>query len=149
MKGWTHFSVWRLWFTFKAVANSWAPSPEIWLQLRLQNVREQEMRGGSTNFFILCMVYLVSVSQIYWDTVSDTVCQDVQWGGENVIDVKQLYITAFLWWLSLPKCPQFSLVYVHANISSNSYQSIIVCHAIQLHYFTKTILPHLQIERKF
>ena len=30
---------------------------EIWLPLRLQNVREQKMRGGSTNLFTLCKVY--------------------------------------------------------------------------------------------
>ena len=41
MNGWTHFSPWRLWFTCKAAATAWAPSSEIWLDPRLQNVREQ------------------------------------------------------------------------------------------------------------
>ena len=41
MNGWTHFSSWRLWFTCKAAATAWAPSSEIWLDPRLQNVREQ------------------------------------------------------------------------------------------------------------
>ena len=58
MKGCTHLSSWRLWFTCNAVDNSWAPSSEIWLTLRLQNVREQEMRDGSTNIFTLCKATL-------------------------------------------------------------------------------------------
>ena len=51
----------RLWFTWKTLTSAHTPSAEIWFQLRLHNVREQEMRGGSTNLFILCKVYLVSV----------------------------------------------------------------------------------------
>ena len=39
--------------------------------------RIQQMRGGSTNLFTLCKVYLVSIPH-YWDTVSDTVCQLVK-----------------------------------------------------------------------
>ena len=39
--------------------------------------REQEMRGGSTNLFTLCKVYLVSVPH-YWHTLSDIVCQLVK-----------------------------------------------------------------------
>ena len=69
MKGWTHFSSWRLWFTCNAVPNLQAPSSAIRLYLRLQNVREQEMRGTSTELFTLCKVYLVSVPH-YWDTLS-------------------------------------------------------------------------------
>ena len=34
---------------------------EIRFPLRLQNVREQEMRGGSIDLFTLCKVYLVLV----------------------------------------------------------------------------------------
>ena len=56
MKGWTHSSSWRLWFTFNAADNSHAPS-EIWLDPKLQNVREQKM-SGSTNHFTLCKVYV-------------------------------------------------------------------------------------------
>ena len=73
MNGWTHFSFWTLWFTSKAAANSWAPSSLIWFHLRLQNVREREMRGGSTNLFTLCKVYLVSVPH-HWDTQYQTLC---------------------------------------------------------------------------
>ena len=57
MNYWTHSSSWRLWFTCNAPANSWAPMFEMWFLLRLQNFREQEMRGGSTNLFTLCKVY--------------------------------------------------------------------------------------------
>ena len=76
MKYWAHSSSWRLWFTCKAPANSQAPMFEILFLLRLQNVREEEMRGGSTNTFILRKVYLVSVPH-YLNTVSDNVCQFV------------------------------------------------------------------------
>ena len=71
--GQTYFSFWRLLFTRKASLSAQAPSSEIWLSLRLQNVRKEEMRGGSTNLFTLCKVYLVSLPH-YWDTVSDTLC---------------------------------------------------------------------------
>ena len=49
----THFSSRRLWFTRKASLSACTPSSLIWFSLRLQNVREQEMRGGSTNLFTL------------------------------------------------------------------------------------------------
>ena len=39
MNGWTHFSSWRLWFNCNAAATLRAPLSEIWLKLRLQNVR--------------------------------------------------------------------------------------------------------------
>ena len=39
---WTHFSLWRLWFTCKAPANLCTPSAVISFLLRLQNVREQK-----------------------------------------------------------------------------------------------------------
>ena len=45
MKGWTHFSCWRLWFTFNAAATAWAPSSDILLDPRLQNVRKQRIRS--------------------------------------------------------------------------------------------------------
>ena len=61
IRTWTHFSFWRLWFTRKASLSAHTPSSLIRFLLRLQNVREQEMRGGPTNFFTLCKVYLVSV----------------------------------------------------------------------------------------
>ena len=60
MNYWTHFSFWRLWFTRKASLSARTPSL-IRFTLRLQNIREQEMRGGSTNLFTLCKVYLVSI----------------------------------------------------------------------------------------
>ena len=60
MNYWTHSSSWRLWFTRKASLSARTPSL-IWFQPRLQNVREQEMRSGSTNLFTLCKVYLVLV----------------------------------------------------------------------------------------
>ena len=60
MKGWTHFSSWRLWFTCKAAANSGAPSTEMWFQLRLQNVRKQEMRGWFNKPLLLCVRYIWS-----------------------------------------------------------------------------------------
>ena len=41
MNGWTHFSSRRVWFTCKAAATAQAPSSEIWLDPRLQNVTEQ------------------------------------------------------------------------------------------------------------
>ena len=47
-------------FTCKASLSARTPSL-IWFLLRLQNVRERKMRGGSTNLFTLCKVYLVSV----------------------------------------------------------------------------------------
>ena len=55
MNGWTHFSFRMLWFTCKASASVRVPSAEIMFPLRLQNDRNQEMRGGSTNHFILCV----------------------------------------------------------------------------------------------
>ena len=61
MNYWTHFSFRRLWFTRKASLSVRTPSSLIWFPLRLQNVREKEMRGGSTNLFTLCEVYLVLV----------------------------------------------------------------------------------------
>ena len=60
MNGWTHFSSLRVWFTRKASLSARTPSSEIWLYPRLQNVREQEMRGGSTNPFTLCKRYTQS-----------------------------------------------------------------------------------------
>ena len=60
MNFWTHFSSWRVWFTRKLSLSAHTPSCLIWFALRLQNVREREMRGGSTNLFTLCKVYLVS-----------------------------------------------------------------------------------------
>ena len=45
MNGWTHLSFWRLWFTCKAAATVRAPLSEIWLDLRLQNVRKQQIRS--------------------------------------------------------------------------------------------------------
>ena len=43
--------------------------------------------------------------------------------------------------------PQIALdTLVHVNIPFSSYQSIIVCHLIQLHYFTETISSLLQIQ---
>ena len=60
MNYWTHFSFRRFWFTRKASLSARTPSSLIRFPLRLQNVREQEMRGGSTNLFTLCTVYLVS-----------------------------------------------------------------------------------------
>ena len=59
MNYWTHFSFRRLLFTRKASLSARTSSSLIWFQLRLQNVRELEMRGGSTNLFTLYMVYLV------------------------------------------------------------------------------------------
>ena len=55
MNYWTHFSFRMLWFTRKASLSARTPSL-IWFQLRLQNVRGREMRGGPTNLFILCKV---------------------------------------------------------------------------------------------
>ena len=57
MNYWTHCSSWRHWFTRKASLSAHTPSSLIWFPLRLQNVREQEMRGDSTNLFTLCKVY--------------------------------------------------------------------------------------------
>ena len=51
----THFSSWRFWFSFKASASISIPLAEILFPLRLQNVIEQDMRGGSTNLFTLCV----------------------------------------------------------------------------------------------
>ena len=45
MNGWTHFSSLRLWFTCKAAATEWAPSSEIWLDPRLQDVRKWQIRS--------------------------------------------------------------------------------------------------------
>ena len=76
--GWTHFSSWRLWFTCKASASVHAPSAEILFRLRLQNVRKQKMRDGSTNPFTSCKrctqssliprQLFVIYSSIYWAT---------------------------------------------------------------------------------
>ena len=93
--GWTHFSVWRLWFTCKALATVQAPSSEIWLPARLQNVREEEMRGASTKIFNLCKVYLVSVSR-YWDAVSDTVCPFVSYSSKGLLPVKLIGLGKFM-----------------------------------------------------
>ena len=68
---WTHSSSWRVWFTCNTPANSWAPSSEIWFLLRLQNVREQEMRGGLTNLFTFCKVYFGLSTPL----VRQTACQ--------------------------------------------------------------------------
>ena len=92
MNNWTHSSSWRLWFTCNALANSQAPMFEIWFPLRLQNVREQDMRGGSTNLFTLCKVYLVLVPH-YWDTV-ETLCDFLSVSG--VEDYKHITITTVL-----------------------------------------------------
>ena len=92
MNYWTHSSSWRLWFTCNAPANSRAPMFEIWFPLRLQNVREQDMRGGSTNLFTLCKVYLVLVAH-YWDTV-ETLCDFLSVSG--VEDYKYITITTVL-----------------------------------------------------
>ena len=54
MNGWTHFSSRRLSFTCKASVSLRVTSAEILFPLRLQNVRKQEMRYGSTNLFTLC-----------------------------------------------------------------------------------------------
>lgn len=40
----TYFSAWGLWFTCKALANSWVPSALISFLLRLQNAREKQKR---------------------------------------------------------------------------------------------------------
>ena len=131
MNGWTHFSVWRLWFTCKAAANSQAPSSEISFPLRLQNVREQKMRGGSTNLFTLCKVYLISVPH-YWDTVSDTVlnitvcihkstlwalclfCLDYEFNISEA-DLWQLYLALYVdsWWVGRKRA--WNILFVHAH----------------------------------
>ena len=54
MKGWTHLSFWRLWFTCNAADNSWAPLTEIRFHLRLQNVRWKVVQQTST----LCVKYI-------------------------------------------------------------------------------------------
>ena len=71
---WTHLSLWRLWLTRKALLSARTPSL-IWFLLRLQNVKEQEIRGGSTDLFTSCKVYLVSYLTI--ETQYQTLCHSL------------------------------------------------------------------------
>ena len=48
MNYWTHSSFRRLWFTRKVSLSARTPSSLILLPKRLQNVRQREMRGGSS-----------------------------------------------------------------------------------------------------
>ena len=66
-KDMTYSSSWRLWFTCNAAANSRAPSSLIWLWLRLQNVREREMTGGSTSSLCVRHTEEPLLSGYRWD----------------------------------------------------------------------------------
>ena len=58
MNDWTYFSLWRLWFTCKAPANSWTPSALISFLLRLQNVGEQKRYVVQETFMNIQQQYI-------------------------------------------------------------------------------------------
>ena len=72
MKGWTHFSSWRLWFTCNIAANSRAPLSEISLDPRLQ-MSENKRWGVVQQTSSLCVRYIWS-QYLTTETHYQTLC---------------------------------------------------------------------------
>ena len=76
---WTHFSLWRLWFTCKAPANLCTPSALISFLLRLQNVREQKRER-----------YMYAVQETFMNKQQQYTAEMIHHRGEAWVNSKLL-----------------------------------------------------------